>query len=415
MAPTRRLFAVAAGLLAPISLADCSSFSEQSPDDRVEGVLNSLSLLRMKAAFLEPSQDDPHESLYSQFAQNGAVMIIDCRMGVQSADTCMLHGFSHETRVAPQHSAAGFYRNAGSTSTDSPAAVTISAYKNGERVFEDEYVKQRIGEDLAEQAGEIYALAERAGLLEAGAIGGDARKKRAIKDMAERSNKFWTELAQFFVKQRRSGEAGSNGSHEPHKKKSRRTHGGENHIAEQDISPKSGSTGASTATPPAATRPNLPSTAANLQSAIPKEVEAGGEFLANIGRAVASQVFATPEEIARQAGLSLPFSSLMGMVPSSFLQTGMNLFGAPQLLTAPMAIGSSLLLTGGGQSGFPFFPFNPGTLMTLMQDLESGGSRLPSAVPTPPPSSSDVKNPEFKDDDIDAAIDNFAMTEADLF
>ncbi|CBZ55375.1 conserved hypothetical protein [Neospora caninum Liverpool] len=410
------LVTVVAALLVPPLLACGSPFSQQAPEDKLEGVLNSLSLLRMKAALLSSSLDESRTPPYAKFAQNSALMIIDCKMGVQSPDVCLLHGFSQETRSVPDY-VGGFYEPRVSMSINSPAAVTISAYKSGEQVCDDQHVKERIGDELAAHAAEIYDLAAQAGLLEAGSSASDAYNQDALRDVADHSTFFWRRFEKLFSKEGHSEEENSV-PHMPHHRKPQRRPGHANNIGHQDEVPvMSEPIGTSASAFPGPELPHIPSNIANWQTGVPEKAGAADHFGGNVGRRGSSQGLGTTEETAAQTSQSFPFSGFLGMIPPPFLPTGISSFGLQQFLNTPLAFGSRFLIPSSPVSGFPFFPFSPGTLMALMENFESGDSRLPSAMSSgaPPASSTETSKLNFEGNDIDAAINNFAMTEADLF
>ncbi|RQX70929.1 hypothetical protein TGCAST_315240 [Toxoplasma gondii CAST] len=408
--------AVVAALLAPTTLVYCSPFSQQTPEDKVEGVLNSLSLLRMKAAVLSSSPDESRNPPYAKVAQNSALMIIDCKMGVQSPEICLLHGFSHDTRSVPDY-AAGFYGPRVSLNMNNPAALTISAYKRGEQVCDDQHVKERIGDVLAAHAAEIYDLAAHAGLLEAGRSASVAYNQDALRDVAEHSNSFWTNFQNLFSKERHSQETSSL-PHLPHQGKPRRVPGYENRIGLKHDSPvMSESIGTSASSFPGPDAPSIPFDMEEAIPYVPKKAGAGGNLSEKIERSGSSQVLESPEETAAQIGNSFPFSAFLGMIPPPFLPTGMSSIGLQQFLINPLAFGSRFLLPSSQAGLSPFFLFSPSTLMAMMESFESGESRHPSSLSpgAPVSSSAGMSNLNFQENDVDVALNNFAMTEADLF
>lgn len=155
-----------------------TEFSKLPPRHKVDGVLNALSLIRMKAAFLNVDQDSPRGPLYSEVAENGALTIIDCRMKLESAGVCEKHGFFEEKR--PPTNAEAF--QGGRLRSDPKASIAVAAYKKDEKIFENEQLLRALGQPLTDEASAIFALAVDSGVLDATTSkkAGDYKKRRPL-------------------------------------------------------------------------------------------------------------------------------------------------------------------------------------------------------------------------------------------
>lgn len=188
--------ACAAALFCPAIFGEAAEvqvteFTKLAPRHKVDGVLNALSLVRMKAAFLNVDKDSPRGPLYSEVAENGALTIIDCRMKLETKEICAQHGFYEEKRHPAN--AEGF--QGGRMRSDPKASVAVAAYKKGEKIFENEQLVKALGQPLTDEASTIFALAVETGVLDpTSSKKPDEYNKENLALIGKLSDEFWDHI-----------------------------------------------------------------------------------------------------------------------------------------------------------------------------------------------------------------------------